>query len=235
MAYVLSRRIEKLHEGVDALEARMSRLNQLSLTSDEFLALFAPPEDWDILKRASEIATVTASGGAFEGRVFHNRLPGNETSISFFVSPDDAPLMPRNTNVVKEAPKELVDRVVDWAIEAIETRIRFSRAKRLLDWLNVNCDTRAQVRFLWPSILTLCSLSPETTDLANLMGEFKAPKKLPVLPMEVRHACRDTAGAIASAMLLDPDAIQDAPPVSACLSDGAKAHRAKEGALGLIG
>jgi hypothetical protein len=224
-SYGLSRCIETLH-------ARMRSLNRLGFTHDEFLALFAPKEHWEILKTASDVADVKATGGDHLGNFRHHALTAEDADMYFDVNGDGAPLMPRNHTILKKAPKELLDRLATWVNREIEVAYGFSRTAALIQWLDANCATRQQIRFIWPSIVTLCSLMIDTAELGDRLREFKPCKALPHMPPEVRAACKSTAGVIATAMLLPVEKDLFMAPVIVRMVTAA-AH-VNEGALGII-
>jgi hypothetical protein len=207
MVYGLGRSYYIVRAGIVVLHERMKRLNPLGFTHDEYLALFAPKEHWEPLKLGAEMSTSGASGGRHYGSLKHGTLTGELAEIVFDVAADGAPLMPRNTAVLMNAPKELLYRLVTWANREIEVGLQFAAAAALMDWLNVNCATKDQMRFLWPSVVTLCGMNECTADLTERLREFKAPKHLPAIPAEVKAACRMTSGIIAGASLLveEPD------------------------------
>jgi hypothetical protein len=221
----------ELDRAIDTLRERMKRLNRVQFTHDEFLALFAPKEHWDILKTAADVADITAAGGLHVSE-YTNGSPVGEMTISFVVSAAAAPLMPRNKSVLPHAPKELIDRLDAWVAVEIEIGYGFARAKALLSWLEANCTTKDQMRFLWPSLLALCSLRPYLADLGDRIQEFKPQRSLPEMPMEVRAACKSTSGIIASAMMLPAEEEPYNFPVEALLAS--VTNGVQEGALGFI-
>jgi hypothetical protein len=175
----------------------------MGITHDEFLELFAPPEHWELLKTAGEIAQVSnAGGGRHSGHLRHDGVAGGTASITFAMN-GDGPLLPRNDVVLKKAPKELVERVTSWVNREIEVAMDFALAKVLLDWFNAHFETKGQIRFVWPSLVSLCSLSESTAELGERLREFKTVRAFPAMPLEVRAACKKTSGIITSAMLIE--------------------------------
>ncbi len=76
--------------------------------------------------------------------------------------------------------------------------------KGLFDWLHDNMSTPKDIRFVWPSILTIMNASDSYT--VNSLAERLAPmpKRPPsvVLPLGVRQACRETSATLAMVSML---------------------------------
>jgi hypothetical protein len=192
-----------LKQSVDELHARMNRLNTLGFTHDEFLALFAPKEHWKLLKTAAEVAQVTANGG-YHRATYHGEGPA-AAALNFDLQANGAPLLPRNTAVLKDAPQELRDRLDTWLARETVIRDRFGAARDMVDWLDFNCASREQARFIWPALLTVAASATDVN--TRLMGEklanFKAPRTLPAIPPEIRQLCKVSSEAVTCASLLD--------------------------------
>jgi hypothetical protein len=198
-----SRYYRLLEQAIVPLMTRMTNLYKIDLTHDEFLALFAPEEDHRILREA---ARVIATDGGWHYTDFEGALSGS-VELAFKVTKvnDYVPLMPRGTVIREDAPKQLVQRIDERLYKQIEVRLEFSRCERLLYWLNANCASTRQIRFLWPSILTLCSIDPELEEFGNRLRELKRPSSLPVLTCpHVKAAFKLTAGTLTAASLLPP-------------------------------
>jgi len=237
MARPLGNKIYYLQQNLTQLRPRMERLFPLGFTHDEFLALFAPKEHWPILKSASEVADVTSNGGAHSGDLKDGRLDAEFVNYNFTVirMPDggDPPLSPRNHTVLKKAPPELVTRLVEWTNQQLKIRYDFATAAALMEWMGSHCESKHQIRFLWPSLVAIASLQEHTADFADRIRDFKVPRSLPPMPAEVRAACKMTSGLIAGAMLLpeEPEA-RAVPPVTVEICGGEAVHDG--GALGEI-
>jgi hypothetical protein len=224
-AYYMKNNVETLHR-------RFKPLNRISFSHDEFLALFAPPEHWEILKTASEVAAINATGGYHGGVVRHHSVMGGSASIMFIVAASGAPLMPRNLVVLPQAPSALVERLSVWVNREIEVAMEFARVNALVNWLDANCATKDQMRFLWPPIVSLCMVQEYTTALGERLREFKTPSSLPSMPAEVKAACRSTSATVTTAMMLDETPAPFSAPVTVTLA--ASEHYEDEGALGRL-
>jgi len=206
MSFLFGNKYQTLRYSINTLHERVKRLNKPpTFTFDEFLALMAPPDHWPILKQAAEVSTVSAGGGYHSVDFRSPKLaPASGVNIYFHLKPDDnPPLIPRGTSVLPSAPSEITDRLVEWANKEIEVARVFKKATQLLEWLNSNMETKNQVRFVWPVILTICSVSESTADLADRIREFKPQRSLPFMPTEVRKACAETSGMLTSASMLE--------------------------------
>ncbi len=74
-----------------------------------------------------------------------------------------------------------MERLEDWVIGRVEQNFEISRADLLLNYLNNNCETPSQIRYLWPSILALCSLdkaNEKLVEFGDKLRELKSPRAL---------------------------------------------------------
>lgn len=238
MSPIPRRYLYQLEANINLLAARLHSLHTVDFTHDEFLALFATEDQAKMLKEVSEIADVNTSGGGhhadFTSDKFTQAFGSNLVHLHFTVNAvkDFAPLVPRNRVILPEAPRHTIDKLTSWIIDRAEINFSISRIKLVLGWLDNHCQTPSQLRFLWPSLIGLCSLNDLTADFGHRLREVRPPTTMPFLPPEVKAACRTTAGTVASTMLLpDPEAAE-APPVSVQITriDA----RREEGALGVL-
>lgn len=198
-AWTIDQAIRTLHDRLKPLNAAPT------FKYDEFLALLAPPEHHHILKLAAEVSTAEASGG-HHAAVFKSDLLDAARSVSLYFNVNNngtPPLMPRGDRILDTAPKELLENLATWANREVEVARVFKKARQLFEWLNANMATKDQIRFVWPVVVTLCSVSEETAQLADRIREFKPQRSLPHIPMEVRRAVQDTTGLLTSASMIE--------------------------------
>jgi hypothetical protein len=184
----------------------MLRFDKVGFTHDEFLTMFAPPEHHEMLKEVRKIAHVSSST-SYLTTVLKDGVNANKVDVEFTLHGNDAPLVPMGKKILKTTPGHLVERLTTRVNHVIGIRKQFSIAIALMDWLDNNCDTLAQIRFIWPSILTLLTATEDyhvAQQQADRVRVFK-PQRIPALPMEVREACKLTSGIITSASLLSKD------------------------------
>jgi hypothetical protein len=226
-----------LENSVAILKERWMALHTDGITHEEFLSAYAPPEHWTLLRDADEIAHVYSAGSVHVGRIFDERLrelaPSNEASILFCVSEVNgrAPLRPRNDRILDTCPQHVRDKLTSWVIEQVKVGYDFSRIRMLLHWLNNNCNSPYQARYIWPSVVALCALSEETKDFGHKLREVRPPRALPHISQDIRAALKLSAGTVATASLLPPAETAPFFPVSLRLQ-GFTAK--KEGDLGFL-
>jgi hypothetical protein len=227
-----------IDQTIHGLGQKWSSFHNIGFSHDEFLELFVSREHADMLKTVADIAHVGNSpGGWLHAEFAHSRLTAalgvEKANLMFGVNPvkDYAPLLPRNNVVLESAPPEVLDRLADWVIERAEIGFNISRARLVYNWLNTKCKTANEMRFLWPSIVALCSLDERTQEYGAKLRDVKPPKAVAFLPPEVKEGCRKAAGTIASAMLLgEPPPFK--APVTVTLAGVGGTRR--EGALGIL-
>jgi hypothetical protein len=210
MACISRNNLSSLTYSIGILKVRHRTLYPISLTHDELLELFAPPEHWELLRTAADIAEVRAASNYKTIKFTDDRLRDtcfqNHVTLCFTANDvgGKAPLMPVNNNLLR-ANTALVDRLVAWSTSRVTLGYEYGVTAALLNWLSENCDSPKQIRYLWPSLLTLCALNEQTKELGDNLREVKAPQSLPALPLEVRRALRSSAKTIAIASLIGTD------------------------------
>jgi hypothetical protein len=225
MSAISRKHMTVLRQGITLLRERHLSLHNLGFTHAEFLELFAPPEHWEILNTASEVASVDADGGnhwaTFDHKDLIEPVGTRVVGIRFTVCPvgGRAPLLPRNRNVLHvSAP--LTQKITSWVTERVKLGYDYALATALLEWMNDKCDSPKQIRYLWPSLVALCALSDETKDLGHKLRDTKPPQSLPAMPIEVRDACRETSRSIAIASLIGAEPIETfSAPVVAVINE----------------
>jgi len=239
MGCIPRRYLYPLHNALNEVKARLNNLHQISFTHEEYLAMFAPEDDHRILKEASKVAHVGSGGGQFGMDFKSHRFAAfgsNEVGLNFTIHEIEgwAPLMHRNTKILRDAPVHLVARLEDWVLASVEHNFEVSRASSLLSFLDENCETPRQVRYLWPSILALCAMNESTMEFGDKLRPLKVPRALPAMDDYVKAAFKRTAGIIAGASLLPHSDTHEAVlhPVAVRLTT--VNARKSEGALGCL-
>lgn len=237
MSAIPNRKMNSLQSTVTRLEERWDNVNNIGFTHQEFLALFAPPEHWDILNMAASIADVATNGGSHHSTLSHESLLaiGCKTAhLNFYVSQVKgiAPLMPRNAIVLKDISPETMEKITSWVIERAHSKLMFNRVRKLLWWFNSSCQNAHQIRAIWPTIIALAADHEDTQAIANDLRDLKPPKTLPRLPAEVKTACVGTSGLVAAAGLLPKELIDFKAPVQVFYNR--TDIRIEEGVLGTI-
>lgn len=239
MGAIPRRYIHKLETVIQAVGDKWERFHNVGFTHDEFLSLFAPVEHHKLLREASEIAEVEVVGGgchyaSFTHSKFSEVFGSPTVQLNFFVhnsAANPAPLLPRNHVVLASADPQVISKLAEWVIERGEIGFGIARVKAVLNYLDINCSTPNEVRFIWPTLLALCSRDDELANFADKLREVRPPKSMPPLPPEVRAGVRASAGTIASAMLLgEPEPFVAPVTVSILTFVGVR----KEGALGTL-
>jgi hypothetical protein len=219
MGCISRNNLSSLTHNLNRLKERHRTLYPISITHDELLELFAPPEHWELLRTAADIAEVNAVSNYKTIKFTDDRLRDvcfqNHVTLCFTANDvgGKAPLMPLNNNLLR-TNTALVDKLVAWITSQVTLGYEYGVTAALLNWLSENCDSPKQIRYLWPTLLTLCALSENTKELGDNLREVKAPQSLPALPPEVRDALRSSAKTIAIASLIGADqAVEPEPPV----------------------
>lgn len=225
---------------INTLANRMKSLHPMSLTHKEYLDLLAPPEHHQTLMDAAEFADVSSNlykNIDFLHPSFEGIVDGPVSLFCTIHKPGKTmPLAPRNSVILKDAPKEIRDKLAGWVLTVADINFNAARTRALMWWLNDNCNTAAQVRFLWPTIVHIAALDEDTRSLADKMREIKKISTLPALPLEVTAACKSTSKWVAMMSLLsdDMETPKADPKVEVTCELGGFNALKREGVLGVL-
>jgi hypothetical protein len=193
----------KLCENIQALHERRKTVGRLTMTHDEYMATFVPSE----LRAAFRTVTPHAEVASMMNGIRWHEPDGTVTKCYITRDTHDrrAPPPMRDHFVQPDAPIEVIERVNHWLARGGNTSRDFGRVLALLCKFDDNY-TRREIRFYWPSILTLLGMHKETKQLAEELHSVRTPPSLKPLPPGLHRACRLTAETIATATLIPEDA-----------------------------
>ena len=195
---------EHMNRQIATMRDRMLALHPFNMTHEECLELVAPPEHHTILRDASSIAWVHSSVDWMTVTV-----PGNgEVLLQMRThGQKEPPLVPRSP---KWHPCEPGERVIQWVQKRIEIGKQFALAKWVLGELADKCETGAQVRYLWPSVLLLCDgdysddyTGEKTKKWKAKNAAFKPQRSLPVLSQGLKEAIRTASATLTASSMID--------------------------------
>lgn len=187
----------------------MLRLKPFSMTHEECLSLVCPPEHVRLLIEASKIANTWGGREMKVALPAHVDCAPSEPEITFTLSVHykDPPLAPKNPVWQADAPRDLVDRVVDWAFNRYEVGRKFGMAKHVLLELNRLCTHGSQLTYLMPTVSHLCvrGKSSRMDTWLDRFGTYKPVKNAPALSLALRKATGDAAALLTTLSLLGDD------------------------------
>jgi hypothetical protein len=190
----------QIEENIRALFYRVKAVSKIPMTHEQFASLFIPAEHREMYR---EIATLARTESFCAGVAF----VWGSTELRFQMGRHEgvAPLpIPRTLVVQHDAPQELVSDITAWVANGGDTCGEFGRVQALFNILNKTM-TKGQIRFVWPSILTILSVNPILSETLKELQEVKVPTKQPELPRGLLAVCRKTAFAVATASLIPAD------------------------------
>lgn len=188
----------------------MLRLKPFSMTHEECLRLVAPAQHVELLLKASKIAN-TWGGREMKVAVpaFVDGCPSMpEVTLTLTTGNyKDLPLAPRNPMWQVGAPREVVDRVVEWLENRYEVGRKFGMAKHVLFELNRLCTHGSQLTYLMPTVSHLCvrGKSSRMDTWLDRFGAYKPVKNAPALSLPLRKATGDAAALLTTLSLLGDD------------------------------
>jgi len=186
---------------------RAYALIDMHITYDQYVDLLAEPEHRAFIKKIGDYMRLPVHSLRGDSHViefgdhkFVACLPFGKMALC-------------NTVADKHSDPELLRDIGKWAEQARAHSLEFARADRVLRDLQEGCTSPMQVRYVWPSILSLCSAREELSELAEKIRPFKVPRTMPALHPGLRDACKKTAGIIAAAQLLPDPSPKSFPSV----------------------
>jgi hypothetical protein len=208
--------VNQINENIKVLFNRLKAVSKMTITHEEFLQLFVPAEHRDTYRSIAVLAETGSSFARFGWGDTHLRLRLNHQTASY------PPPIPRSMILQHDAPEELVERIKVWMISGGDASRDFGRVRAVFNMLNEKL-TKAQVRFVWPSIMALCNVNDTLAPLALELQDLKAAGGA-ALPRGLLLACRKTAATISMTCLLPTDVASrdDAGEVTITTADGAE-------------
>lgn len=200
-----------MRTAVAIMASKMAQIKPLILTHEEVLDVIAPKEHHAILREAATIAAVDSDNEEFGVNVPHDM--GEKGLIGLTMCMHDvgdktAPLRPRHPSYLR-TPETVETRLkihnwIDWRLEIGR---EFGVVQYALNILAAKCTKAEEVRFLFPSVLALCSPQDNGYDMDlqafhDKVRDFIAPRHLPSLTPSERKAIREAAGYISAASML---------------------------------
>lgn len=209
-----------INDTITQAQGRMHGVSQLHLSHQDFLELFVPHEQREMYSTIGAVA-VTPNNGAIN--VPWATSDGDEVYLKFYVQSTEGspmPPIPRNPTL-QDANPRVVERINNWlANGAVNVPVDFARVRVCFDTLNGLCVSPAAMRFFWPTITAICSMSnnPELKSIADNITAMKVPAKIPPLPSGMGVTLRKAAATIAMAQLLPADVTAVRPAVRLVLA-----------------
>lgn len=189
----------QIKENIRALFYRVKELSKLPLSHEEFSSLFIPAEhrqmyrDMSMLARLGDHHSVTFRWGTSK-LYFHLLKRDGQCPLP----------APQNMVVQHDAPTELVERITTFVNNGGDASGEYGRVHMLFNALNDKM-TKGQIRFVWPSVLTLLAVNPILAETLKELQDVKVPAKQPELLPGLLAACRKAAATIATASLIPSD------------------------------
>lgn len=191
----------QIEQNIKTLFKRLKIVTKMQITHEDFLSLFVPSEHRQMYR---DIGAVAKTG---DRRVAHITWGGADLTFQLFDRPESPypPLAPRDLVVQSDAPPELIAKIDHWMRSGVgDASGEMGRVDALFNKLN-DLLTKGQMRFVWPSIIALCNVTPVLSDVASELQSCRVPTNPPNLPHGLLLACRKTAETIAMAGLIPAD------------------------------
>ena len=190
---------QQIRENIRALFYRVKAVSKLPMPHEDFSALFILAEHRDMYRDMSMLSRTGEANGAY--------FVWGSTKLYFQMNKHDGqhPLpIPRDMVLQHDAPHELVSGITAWIANGGDASGEFGRVHALFNMLNETM-TKGQIRFVWPSILSILSVNPVLSETLKELQEVKVPTKQPELPRGLLAVCRKTATIVATASLIPSD------------------------------
>lgn len=179
------------------------------MTHDECINLVAPPDHVDILKKATEFASVVASESWMTLNVPApiDGVEAGYAKVMLYMRTHDEkkpPLMPRYP---EWQPGQAGAKVIAWLTKRFEIGRRFGTVQHVLYTLNMDCETGQQLRYMFPAVLHLCKdgRNPRMDRWMEKFAAYKPCKHTPVVSPELKRAIQDSGALLTSVALIGED------------------------------
>jgi hypothetical protein len=172
-----------------------------SMSHDDFCKMFINPDHREAFRIASAFAKMPRyyreSSITYQWPL---RVAG-KVDLGFKLMGDAQTLVPNEPKIQADAPDGIVRAIDEWLDQRLQLGVDWGRVLACVHTMNTQCRTSTQVRYLWPSILSLTKMAG--LDSSAKIEEYKEPSVIPTLEPGLRVALQKTAGTIATAALLN--------------------------------
>jgi hypothetical protein len=214
MSAFKSNYVHQINANIQTLFYRLKIVSKMTISHEEFLQLFVPEEHRDTYRSIAVMAHTGSPFARFQWGDTHLKIRLNHLTGSY------PPPVPRDMVLQGDAPEELVERIRTWMVSGGDASRDFGRVRAVLNKLNEEL-TKAQVRFVWPTIMALCNVNDVLAPLALELQDLKAAGGA-ALPRGLLLACRKTAATISMTCLIPTDITEREPgEVTLEAADGA--------------
>jgi hypothetical protein len=186
---------------ISLMYTRLRCVSHKTLTHEDFIQLFVPAEHREMWRAAARLMVQHSRAVSYQ---WHN---GPWLQFNLYDKGGSIPATPRVLELQPDAPMDLIQSITKWTTHGGDASGDCGRIMKLFDILNDKCS-KSQLRFLWPSILTILCMDDNKTALkewARELQELKPPKQPVELPREVLQACRRTSETVAMIALIPHD------------------------------
>lgn len=183
---------------------------KFEMTHDECLQLVAPPGDIDLLKRAADVAQLSAADDWMYVDV-PDMLDGcSFPQVALMMRTHEQKIPPLRPRVPKWRGHDH-GKVTTWLEQRLIIGRRFGTARHVLNWLRNNCDTGHQVRYMFPAVMHLCSHAHnERLDKwIDKYGAYRPCRHTPAVSPELKRAIQGSAALLTASVLMGDDVAQE--------------------------
>jgi hypothetical protein len=188
----------KIVANIRTLFHRRNKVGDVYLSDEEYLATFVPAAARDLFREVGPLIAKPVSRSRF-----NMSMLGSAQAV-LHLHGTTSPPVPRRLEIQPDAPGDVLARINSWIENGGDVSRDFGRVVKVFEVLNRE-HSKVSMRYYWPTILALCSESPDTKDMARELQHLRTPTTLRSLPPGLATACKQAANTIATARLLPTD------------------------------
>jgi len=198
--------------GLNFLEETAKEHCRHGLTMDDLREITTKPEHREFMTKASEISS--ASRFYSRSEFFQVAIDDNKYRIKTDVGTEDF-LYPRylaKKGVEHHVHPDIREKLNTAVLELYDIATKKEHISKIVNYLNYNCNTPAQVKFYMPSCVTLLrrGMGSSIQSVADALLKLKSPKAYPAIALEIRNDAM-ALGSVVSGWSMLPEK-SDLPP-----------------------
>lgn len=198
------RELSLLDEAVTKMQDQRASFAEPPITVDDILETFVKLEDREIVQRVADMFDVKYMDRTIHVAVATNASPNRRVTFrlgntrldgrTMFLIPTYA------TSGYTREPMQLSSAFGQWVDECVNIRIDFHYVKKTLRLVDEMCQHESHVAFHWPIIRILAEATGDGKLIKSLDRKTRA--SIPLIPPEIRTACKETAEIVTMAHIL---------------------------------